>query len=240
MTKTPIKPVHRRQISSATIDRLLSMISDGYWLPGEQLPPQRELAKSLGVGMSTLREALQSLQMMGLLEMRHGEGTFITNRPYDTYEKLLDLSLTLGDLDVEMLFEARGILESGFAYHAATRASEDQINTLFEILKKEEQCIDAGQAECCHDLDLSFHQMIAEMAHNSFLQQIDGTLFKALDKLLRILPQTKKGLRLHCAVAEAIRDRDPFRASESMHTLIEASAAQYVSLIKLDMVGTKV
>jgi len=237
MIKAPIKPVHRRQISSATIDRLLSMISDGYWLPGEQLPPQRELSKSLGVGMSTLREALQSLQMMGILEMRHGEGTFVTNRPYDTYEKLLDLSLTLGDLDAEMLFEARGIVESGFAYHAATRATDEQIDELFEILQKEKKCIDEGEAECCHDLDLSFHQLIAEMANNSFLQQIDSTLFKALDKLLRVLPQTEKGWRLHYAVAEAIRDRDPFQASESMHTLIEASAAQYVPLMKLDAIG---
>jgi len=237
MIKAPIKPVHRRQISSATIDRLLSMISDGYWLPGEQLPPQRELSKSLGVGMSTLREALQSLQMMGILEMRHGEGTFVTNRPYDTYEKLLDLSLTLGDLDAEMLFEARGIVESGFAYHAATRATDKQIDELFEILQKEKKCIDEGESECCHDLDLSFHQLIAEMANNSFLQQIDGTLFKALDKLLRVLPQTEKGWRLHFAVAEAIRDRDPFRASESMHTLIEASAAQYVPLMKLETIG---
>ena len=240
MTKSPIKPVHRRQISSATIDRLLSMISDGYWLPGEQLPPQRELSKALGVGMSTLRESLQSLQMMGILEMRHGEGTFVTNRPYDTYEKLLDLSLALGDLDTEMLFEARGIVESGFAYHAATRATEDQINELFEILEKEAQCIEAGEAECCHDLDLSFHRLIAEMARNKFLQQIDGTLFKALDKLLRVLPQTKKGWRLHYAVAEAIRDRDPFQASESMHTLIEASAAQYVPLMKFDTLNKKI
>lgn len=239
MIKKPIKPVYRRQITSATIDRLLSMISDGYWLPGEQLPPQRELSKSLGVGMSTLREALQSLQLMGILEMRHGEGTFVTNQPYDTYEKLLDLSLSLGDLDFEMLFEARGIVESGFAYYAATRATEEQIVQLFEILQKKKQCIDEGETEDCHDLDLSFHQLIAEMANNKFLQQIDSTLFKALDKLLRVLPQTEKGWRLHYAVAEAIRDRDPFRASESMQTLIEASAAQYIPLIKMDTVGKK-
>ena len=232
MNKDPIKPVHRRQISSATIDRLLAMISDGYWMPGEQLPAQRELAKSLGVGMSTLREALQSLQTMGILEMRHGEGTFVTDRPYDTYEKLLDLSLSMGDLEPEMLFEARGIVESGFAYHAATRATEEQLSRMFEILDTEKKCIEEGELECCHDLDLAFHQLIAEMADNKFLQQIDDTLFKALDKLLRILPQTLKGWQLHNAVALAIKDRDPFRSSEAMQTLIEASAARYLPYMK--------
>ena len=240
MEKAPIKPIHRRQVSTATIDRILSMISDGYWSPGERLPPQRDLAKSLGVGMSTLREALQSLQTMGVLEMRHGSGTFVSNKPFnEPYEKFIDVSVSLGGLDLEMLFEARGIIESGLAFHAVEHASDEQINELFSILEREMDCIEAKDHECCHDLDLAFHRLIAAMVNNDFLAQIDSTLFKALDQLFRVLPLTKEGWKLHYAVAEAIRDRDAFRASEAMRTLIEASAARYFPYMKITSLSGK-
>ncbi len=234
MEKEPIKPVHRRQISTATIDRILSMISEGYWSAGECLPPQRELAKDLGVGMSTLREALQSLQTMGVLEMRHGSGTFVSEQPFvEPYEKFIDVSVSLGGLDLEMLFEARGIIESGLAFHACKHATQDQIEELFAILKRELQCIEEKDQECCHDLDLAFHRLIATMVNNDFLAQIETTLYKALDQLFRVLPLTKEGWKLHYAVAEAIRDRDAFRASEAMRTLIEASAARYFPYMQI-------
>ena len=86
--------------------------------------------------------------------------------------------------------------------------------------------------EGCHDLDLEFHKLITEMVDNKFLEQVDGTLFKALDDLFRILPLTREGWKLHYAVAEAIRTRDAFAASEAMRTLIEASAAKYLPYMK--------
>jgi len=240
MEKAPIVPVHRRQITSATIDRILSMISDGYWEPGECLPPQRQLAKSLGVGMSTLREALQSLQTMGVLEMRHGSGTYVTNHPFNAYEKMLDASFGLMNMNLEVFFEARGIIECGLAYLAAEHATDEQVEKLFEILDGEVAYIDKEQSDYYHDLDLNFHQLISEIANNGFLAQINDTLFKVLDKLFRIFPLTKEGWRLHMAVAEAIRDRSPFDASEAMRTLIEASSARYLPYMKMATVDPEI
>ncbi len=233
MEKGPIVPVHRRQISSATIDRILSMISEGFWEPGECLPPQRELAKSLGVGMSTLREALQSLQTMGVLEMRHGSGTYVSNQPFTAYGKIIDVSVGLASMDLEMFFEARGIIESGLAYLAAQHATDEQISKLFEILDGELEYIDEENNDLYHDLDLSFHRLVSEMANNQFLEQINDAIFKVLDMLFRILPLTKEGWKLHFAVAKAIRDRAPFIASEAMRTLIEASSAKYLPYMKM-------
>ena len=136
MTKGQIKPVHRRSISKATVDRMLTMISEGFWEPGERLPPQRELAHSLGVGMSTVREALQSLQTIGVVEAHHGVGTFVSKQPFNPVEQIIDISFNNGTMDLEMLFEARGIVESGFAYHAAIHATDEQIQKLFDILEK--------------------------------------------------------------------------------------------------------
>lgn len=228
MDKEQIQPIHRRQITTATIDRILSMITEGYWRPGESLPAQRELAKSLKVGMSTLREALQSLQTMGVLEMRQGEGTFVSNKLNGMYDRLIDISLASGEMDMQTLFEARAILEAGIAYHAARRATQEQIQQLFDILETERRAIESGQKENLYELDLAFHRLIAEMASNKFLEQIDSTLHNALEVLLRNLPLTMEGWRLHYEVAESIRNRKPFQALEAMRTLIEATAARYL------------
>ena len=200
-------------------------------MPGDQLPSQRELAEALGVGMSTLREALQSLQSMGIVDMRHGEGTFVTSQPNDMYDRLVTLSLAIGETDLEMLLESREILETGFAFYAANRATDKQIDALFDILETEHKIINQGRKKEVHELDMAFHHLIAEMTQNKFLMQIDDTLFNALDELLLALPQTFEGWQLHYEVAVGIRDRDPFKASEAMRTLIEASAARYLPFL---------
>jgi len=183
--------------------------------------------------MSTLREALQSLQTMGVLEMRHGSGTYVSKQPFTAYGKIIDMSVGLASLDLEMFFEARGIVESGLAYLAAEHATDEQINELFAILDGQLEYIDQEHNDIYHDLDLNFHRLISEMASNQFLLQINETLYKVLEKLFRILSLTKEGWRLHFAVAEAIRDRSPFEASEAMRTLIEASSARYLPYMKM-------
>lgn len=227
MPTKEILPIHRRQISQAIIDRLLSMISDGYWAPGDKLPPQRDLAKKFDVGMSTLREGLQSLQTMGILELRHGDGTYLANTPsQEIYSHMVNVSLAMGKMDLLMLFEARGVIETGFSFFAAERATEDQIHELLEILDQEKSAIEKGQRERTHELDLSFHKKIAEISNNEFLSQIVGSLFEALDEVLRILPQTIEGWRWHKNVAIAISEHDGMKASEEMRTLVNASGAR--------------
>ena len=176
---------------------------------------------------------------MGVVEMRHGSGTFVSGKPFDPYEKLIDLSLTLNGMDLEMFFEARGIIETGLASLAAEHGSEGQIEELFTILKSELEVFNSEDNDYYHDLDLDFHRLIAEMAGNKFLAQINDSLFKILDKLFRILPLTREGWQLHQKVAEAIRDRSPLDASEAMRTLIEASSARYLPYMKMAMEDRK-
>jgi GntR family transcriptional repressor for pyruvate dehydrogenase complex len=225
----PIQTVH---MSKATIDRLLAMIREGYWGPGDRLPPQRELARTLGIGMSTLREALQSLQAMGVLEMHHGEGTFVTEQPYQVIERILGMSLSLGDLDLQSLFEARIVLEGGLAYHASVRASDEQIAALFRNLEEQEKAIREGRMPDIDELDLDFHRKIAEMAGNNFLQQVAEMLLHTLEQFLRSVPHTPEGLRLHKAIAEAIRMRKPQASSEAVRKLMETTETRYMSYFR--------
>ncbi len=233
MTNTQrILPIHRRDLTSGIIDQILGMIGDGQWAPGERLPSQRMLAEQMDVSMASLREALHSLKAMGILEMRHGIGTFVSKHTKDPYDKIIELSLSLGGMDVEMFFEARGIIETGLAYLAAQHATETQIEALFKILEDQLVVFDTQDNDYFHDLDLAFHQLIAEMANNKFLSQINDALFKNLDQLFRVMPLTKEGWRLHENVAEAIRSRSPDQAYEAMRRLIGASSANYLPYMK--------
>ncbi len=227
-----MEPIHTVHMSKATIDRLLEMIREGYWSPGDRLPPQRELAKTLGIGMSTLREALQSLQAMGILEMHHGEGTYVSEQPYQVIERILGMSLSLGDLDLRSLFEARIVLEGGIAYQAAAKASDEQIAELFRNLEDQEKAVREGRMPEMDNLDLAFHRKIAEMAGNEFLQQVADMLMHTLEQFLRNVPHTPEGLRLHKAIAEEIRLHKPQASFDAVRKLIETTEARYMTFIR--------
>lgn len=227
-----IHPIHRQDVTSGIVDNILKMIADGYWEPGEQLPSQRKFASLMSVSMASLREALYSLQAMGVLEMRHGAGTFVSSHTMDPGEKLLELSLILGGLDVKMFFEAREVIEPGLACLAANHATDAQITELFQILEEQSASFESQDEGRLHDLDLEFHQQIADMANNKFLFQINDILFKNLDKLFRVLPLSKAGWQLHRKVAEAIRERNCEVAYSGMQALIHRSFTNYLPYLE--------
>jgi GntR family transcriptional repressor for pyruvate dehydrogenase complex len=226
-----IEPIHSVHASRATLERLLTMIQEGYWKPGERLPAQRKLAGMLGISMSTLREALQSLQSVGILEMRQGEGTFVSQQPYQTIERVLGLSFAQGVLNIQSLFEARIFIESGLAYHAARRASTEQLEALFGDLKELEQAIRQDRMRDAEDLDLAFHRRISEMAGNIFLKQVWDMLHHVMEQYVRIIPHTLEGHRLHVKIAEAIRDRHPDASAQAVRKLIESTQARYTAYL---------
>ena len=223
----PIQPVQHIQVPEATLNHLLTMIGEGYWRAGERLPSQRDLASQLGISISSLREALQALQVMGVLEVKQGEGTFVSRHSDQAVQRLIRLSLPLMHLDVNTLFEARIVLEGGLAYFAARRATPEQVSALFKNLNMQKQAIEVDQMDSLYELDLAFHRQIAEMAGSEFLKQIDVPLFYALESLLREIPHTMDGWSRHSDVAVAIRDHDPEKASRAMRLLIESAAKRY-------------
>ena len=230
MTKNPllpIQPVRHIQVPEATLNHLLTMIGEGYWKAGERLPAQRELASQLGISISSLREALQALQVIGVLEVKQGEGTFVSSHSDQSVQQLVKLSLPLMRLDVSTLFEARIVLEGGLSYFAARRATPEQVSALFKNINMQKQAIETDQADRLYELDLAFHRQIAEMAGSEFLKQIDVPLFHALESLLREIPHTMDGWSRHRDVAVAIRDHDPEKASRAMRLLVESAAKRY-------------
>ena len=129
-----MEPIQTPSIPETIVQRIICMIGDGTWKAGDRLPPQRHLSRELGVSMSSLREALQTLQGMGVIELRHGEGTFVCHNPSQIVERCLNLALVLDRDRVEDFLDARRAVEGGLAYLAARRATDEQIARLEKLV----------------------------------------------------------------------------------------------------------
>lgn len=224
-----MEPIQPSSIPEAIVQRIIRMIGDGTWKAGDRLPPQRHLSQELGVGMSSLREALQTLQGMGVIELRHGEGTFVCHNPSQIVERCLNLALVLNRDKVKDFLDARRAVEGGLAYLAAERATDEQIARLVELVDGMKVAVETGDDLQFESLDVDYHHLIAEMSYSEILQYLGSIVFDTLlEEFIRLVPHTLQGWQRHAEVCDAIQTRDPERSERAMHSLVDATAA-YIS-----------
>ncbi len=228
-----LAPIETPSIPEAIVQRVIRMIGQGTWKAGDQLPPQRQLAQEFNVSMASLREALQTLQGMGVLELRHGQGTFVCRNPSQIVERCLNLAFVLDRDLVQDFLDARRAVEGGLAYLAAKRATETQIARLTTLINGMKRAVDGGDDAKFEQLDVSFHLLIAQMSDSDVLQYLGSSLFEPLEKFIQIVPHTPKGWQQHAEVCAAIRERDPDRSEQAMHNLVDATAS-YIHFLQSD------
>ena len=136
-----MKPNTRTSVSDGIVEQVVDLISRDVLKPGDRLPSERELCKRLGVGRSSLREALRSLAVMGIIDGRVGDGTFVSNSNKRYLEKTLQWGLLLDRKRVQDLIETRLMLESQTAFLAAQRVTPENIKTIEETLRGMEASI---------------------------------------------------------------------------------------------------
>lgn len=139
----------------------------GDWAPGERLPAERELCQRLGVGRASLREALKALEIMGMIETRLGDGTFVCNRSEFLSRPLLWAIMGSDQESLKELVEARRLMEVELAGLAAERATAEDIQALETYTSDMEKAVHDSQVFL--EADLSFHLAIGIAAHNRIL-----------------------------------------------------------------------
>lgn len=195
---------------------LRHMIATGRLGPGERIPPEGELCEELGVSRGSLREAVRMLAALGVIEPRHGSGTYVSRlRPE---EIIGSLSLTFELLPLPGLlevYEIRRVLEAHVAAQAAARRTPETVRTLFSLIEAMEATDDPAEAS---ELDQRFHAEIARIGGNPTLASL-LSVFRARSRKYQVftLPE---GPRLrgisdadHRVLATAIADRDPVAAA---------------------------
>jgi GntR family transcriptional regulator, transcriptional repressor for pyruvate dehydrogenase complex len=202
---------------------------------GDKLPSERELAKQLSVGRSTLREAMQGLQTMGLVKIRHGVGTFFASEPGKWLLHPLRFSENPPHRLFEELIEARLMVEVRLAGLAAERATEEDIVRLRESLDKRETA-ERGEFNA---RGLDFHLAIAAAAHHtvlaSMLTAVSHLYFDVLDSLGRSAQEAEYAFRArqqhgHHEILLRIEARDPQGAANAMRAHLRAVRAEFPSI----------
>lgn len=217
-------------VTDEAIEKIKGMIVSGALRPGDRLPKESELAAGLGLSRNSLREAVRALSLIRILDVRQGDGTYVTS--LDPQLLLEALSFVVDfhrDDTVLELLAVRRILEPAATAMAAPRISEQQLDALTAQLDS------LGEAPSVEDLvaaDLEFHRGIVRSSGNSvlcsLLDGLSGPTTRA--RLWRGLTQEDalgRTLREHRAILDALRDRDA-EAARSWATVHIASVEQWL------------
>ena len=203
-----------------------SSIRQGELRHGDRLPSERDLAERFKVSRSSLREAIRSLELQGLVVTRRGSGTFINTENLDSIVALVAASLNTGEDALRGIFEMRHLLEPPIAALAAQRATGEEVERMEEILQEQRQQIDAGVTGV--DSDTAFHFALASATHNSALLKVASAVEDILQRSRHLSLQEpgrpQRSLASHRQILDMVRGGNAKGAREAMEhhlTMVE-------------------
>ncbi len=218
-----VTPIRRRRVSEEVADQLQQMMLAGELVPGERLPSERELMEMFQVGRSAVREALASLQRMGLLSIQSGERTSVT-RP--TASALVsELSgparhLLAEPQGVRWFQEARAVFETSVAAYAAERASDADIRRLEQALQANRRAL--GDLAAFVETDIAFHLALAEIPRNPIFTALYAAIARWLKEQRTTSAEARGSVesayRAHKRIFDAVARRDAVGAAEAMRS----------------------
>ena len=214
-----------RQIESFILEKLK---------PGDKLPAERELAEMFSVSRSSIRDAIRSLQSMGLVEPRQGVGTVVCEITADAVINPLANVLGRKRQMVTELLDVRKMLEPPLAARAASHASAEELAEMEEILRRQQEKVARGENTV--EEDSEFHYAIAMASDNSIVLKVLDMLMDLLretrERSLQVEGRSQKSLDGHRRILSAIKRHDSEAAQNAMRRHIED--VEHIVLNKLD------
>lgn len=225
-----IEPLAKREaLPEQIVRQLAGLVKRGELKPGDRLPAERVLAERLGVGRPTLREALRALQLIGVLDIRHGGGVFVSELQPDTLLGPLHSFLAVDRHDIGTVLEARRVIEGALLAFVATTIDDRAITRLDENLAEFETIAhapddDEADSRKINALAEEFRAIIVEAVDNPILTRAVTTLdilstatryrMTARGSLARLLAN-------HRGIVEGLRARDPERTRRALEAHID-------------------
>jgi len=213
------KIVRSSRLYEQIVQQVEESIHKGAMKPGDQLPPERELAQQFGVSRTAVREAVKALREKGLVEAYPGRGTFITDGTSYSMRQSLDRMLRVGQAEGSgFLAEVREILEPEIAGMAATRADAEDLASMREQVRIMDDA--RKDPDAFIEADLDFHLTLAEAAANpiilSLIDSIVGLLREQRMGIFQVEGGPERGQYHHKKILEAIEHKDSAGAREAM------------------------
>lgn len=214
------RAVRRGRVYEEVVRQIQDFIVSGRLEPGDRLPPERELAQRLQVSRGSLRDAIRTLELVGLVRSRQGEGTLICDVSPEALLGPLSTALVRKRELVAELLDVRKMIEPRLAARAATHATPEHIARLEDVLHR--QGLKMRRGEPAVEEDSEFHYTIALAAGNSVVQRVVDVLMDLLResrvRSLQVRGRPEKSLGGHRRILRAIRRRDPAMAEKAMRS----------------------
>lgn len=221
-----ITPIKKTRLAEEVADRIRALMLDSTFPPDEPLPSERHLAERFGVSRGSIRDALRTLETIGLVETRHGQGTFPMELSVDRLvAPLASVMAYRSDLQDELI-DVRRMFEPAVARAAALRATEEDLTDLERILEAQREKLKTGQSAIAEDT--TFHATLARSTRNRVVMSIMATLndllVKSRTQSLLQMGRPARSVEGHEAVVAALRQRDADGASQAMYNHIDQIA----------------
>lgn len=213
----------KSRLYEQVLERLRAYVAEAGLKAGDKLPAERELAASLGVSRASVKQAIVVLEVQGLVEARHGGGTYLVRDTLDVepVEQLVERRKRLPEV-----LEAREALETKLAELAAERRTEDELAAIRESLDfMHDEIVGGGFGV---EGDRRFHAAVTAAAHSSlladFMKTIAGQITESRNESLRQPGRPHRSLAQHTAIYEAIAAGDPKKAAAAMRKHVRTVA----------------
>lgn len=218
-----LRPMAKQRLYEQVLDRLRQYVTEGGLKSGDRLPPERDLAQRLGVSRASVKQAIVVLEVQGLVEARHGGGTYLVRDSLDVepVEEMVERRKRLPDV-----LEAREALETKLAELAAERRTEEDLaamRTALEHMARE-------TASGAHGIegDRLFHAAVTAAAHSAllaeFMRSIAPQIAESRTESLRQPGRPGRSLAQHQAILDAIAESSPRRAAAAMRVHVRTVA----------------
>jgi GntR family transcriptional repressor for pyruvate dehydrogenase complex len=236
-----LKRIKTESLRSQVYAQLKSQLTKGVWKVGEKMPSENELCESFGVSRVTVRAAIQQLEILGLIETRHGEGNFVkdfsTISAMDAFHPLIQINK---NQDIIAVLEYRKIVEKGAIGLAVPKITKKDIEFLEETYKTMVACTQEPEKHA--HADHLFHYRIAQIGQNPIIMRV----FKIINVILETamvdivgLLGCEIGLRYHRKLIDALKSGDKGRCEALMDAHLEETIQAILKMTKGDTVGDR-
>ena len=229
-TDASIAAARPRRSYNKLSERLRQFMEEGHFRDGDRLPPERALAETFGVARSSVREAIRALAEKGLLESRHGDGTYVRVPDMEPLKIAILEAVDSEGLMFDEVTEYRRIVEPSIAELAALRHTPEQLDRLKIIACDQQRRVLAGEDD--GDLDAGFHQTLAECTGNRLLvatmERLNAIYAQGRTPELRDAEWRQFSASSHLRIIDALERRSPEDARKTLEEHIDTVTRKHL------------
>lgn len=236
VVENSFRKIKNVRLSDQAMEQIQEMIFSGKFSPGEKLPSESQLIKSLDVSRSSVREALRALESKGVIEVKPGLGAYVQDQPFSfqSVDQAIEWLLNKKESLIQVLF-VREVLEGLAASLLAAKNNDTTISELEEIIEQQKSMAEFDQKiEDFSDLALRFHMLIASSVGNPMLESLIGSIISQIytgnRAVLHVCGRVEKSLADHQKIIDVLKSGDADQAEKVMREHVASLRLQIMNM----------